>query len=84
MLVREGLAISAVAALALLGGVRLAAQQPDPMAHHHPAPATPDTDNKVDQVAVNSMSPGHHHDSAHVKLTSPRPQTAEDQARAEE
>lgn len=84
MLLREGFAISAVAALALLGAVRLAAQQPDPMAHHHPTPATPDTDNKVEQVAVNSMTPGHHHDSTHMKLTSPRPQTAEDQARAEE
>lgn len=85
MPLREGLTISAVAALVLLGAVRLAAQQQDPMAqHHHPAPATADADKKVEQGAVNSMTPGHHHGSAHMKLTSSRPQTAEDRARADE
>ncbi len=82
---RKGLAIAAAVTLALLGVARLQGQQQDPMApHHHPDASASADDKKVEQGAVNSMRPGHHHMGPHMKMTEPRPQTPEEVARAEE
>ena len=82
MSARKGPAILAALALTFLGVARLNAQQP--VEHHqHPPAAADDPDKKVEQGAVHSMMPGHHHDGPHIKLTAPRPQTPEDLARAD-
>ncbi len=80
----KALAIAAALALALLGVARLKGQPQDPMAQHrHPMDAAPEADKKVEQGAVNAMTPAHHHASLHMRMTQPRSQTPEDLARAD-
>src|SRR5712692_5644274 len=79
----KALAVAAALALALLGAARLKAQPQDPMAQHNHAMGAAEADKKVEQGAVNAMTPAHHHAGLHMRMTQPRPQTSEDLARAD-
>jgi len=84
MSARKTLAVAAGLALTFLGAATLQAQQPAEHQHEHQMDTASQPDKHVEQGAVNSMTPGHHHMSAHMKFTAPRPQTPEDLARADE
>ncbi len=77
----------ALAILAALTVVFLAAagkgQQPAEHQHQHEMDTATEPDKHVEQGAVNSMTPGHQHMGAHMKMTAARPQTPEHLARAE-
>ena len=84
MSARKTLAVVASLALTFLGAATLKAQQPAEHQHEHQMEMGSQPDKHVEQGAVNSMTPGHHHMAAHMKFTAPRPQTPEDLARADE
>jgi hypothetical protein len=78
------LAILAALGLALPAAPRLKAQDPAVHQHEHEMGTPSEPDKQVEQGAVNSMTPGHHHHmNAHMKLTAPRSQAPEDLARAD-
>ncbi len=84
MSARKTLAVAAGLALTLLGAATLQAQPPAEHQHEHRMDTASQPDKHVEQGAVNSMTPGHHHMSAHMRFTAPRPQAPEDLARADE
>ncbi len=85
MQARTGIAILVILFLSVVIAGRLASQQaPPPMDHqHHQGMDAADPDKHAEHEAVKSMTPGHHHMSAHMKLTVSREQTPEDLARAD-
>ena len=84
MSARKTLAVAAGLALTFLGAATLRAQPPAEHQHEPQMDTASRPDKHVEQGAVNSMTPGHHHMSAHMKFTAPRPETPEDLARADE
>ncbi len=83
MSARKPLAIVAALMLTFLAAGTLKAQQPAEHQHEQQMGMGSQPDKNVEQGAVNSMTPGHHHMGAHMKFTAPRPQTPEDLARAD-
>ncbi|MBI3670557.1 MAG: hypothetical protein HY237_12340 [Acidobacteria bacterium] len=92
MSARKTLAVLAAAVLAFSAAGSLKGQQPrspaEPrhgqmqgMDHQHSRSMDPDQ--HAEHGAMQSMTPGHHHRNAHMKMTAPRPQTPEDLARAD-
>ena len=84
MSARKTLAVAAGLVLSFLGAATLQAQPPAEHQHEHQMDTASQPDKHIEQGAVNSMTPGHHHMSAHMKFSAPRPQTPEDLARADE
>ncbi len=76
MRTRKTPVLTAAVAAACLAGGALYAQQP-------PERRSEDSQ-QAERGAMESMMPGHHHASAHMRLTAPRPPAPEDAARADE